>query len=193
MIVPEVEPVIFMLPELTPAVPRCNKADGLVVPIPTFPVDLTNRYGDVAGAVPPMPTFPIEFRRILPLVAVLNVKSPEVFVQPDAPPDAKVNTPVELPMFVADVPVALMFAVPTEVRVVNVAAAELAPPIIVPSIVPPFISAVVTVPKSVHVAPAAVGEVVITGLTSVLLDKDSIPAKVASVPVVGNVILVVPV
>ena len=140
-----------------------------------------------------MPTFPIEFRRILPDVAVLKVKSPDVFVQPDAPPEARVNTPVELPMLVAAVPVALMFAVPTEVSVVNVPAAEELPPIIVPSIVPPLISTVVTVPRSVHVAPTAVGEVVIIGLTSVLLDKDSIPARVASVPVVGRVTFVVPV
>ena len=57
----------------------------------------------------------MELKRILPDVAVLNVKSPDVFVQPDAPPEAKVNTPVELPMFVADVPVALILPVPVTV------------------------------------------------------------------------------
>ena len=40
------------------------------------------------------------------------VKLPEVLVQPEAPPEAIVKTPVELPRLVAAVPVALMLAVP---------------------------------------------------------------------------------
>ena len=52
---------------------------------------------------------------VLPDVAVVIVRLPEVFVQPDAPPEAIVNTPVELPILVAAVPVALMLAVPVNV------------------------------------------------------------------------------
>jgi hypothetical protein len=75
-------------------------------------------------------------------------------------------------------------------RVVNEPAAAEDPPITVPSIVPPFISIVVTVPKLAQVAPAAVGLVVMIGDTRVLLLKLSAPANVASVPVVGNVTFV---
>ncbi len=60
-------------------------------------------------------------------------------------------------------PASFMVISPVPVSVVNVAAEGLVPPITVPSIVPPLMSAVVTVPKSVHVAPAAVGEVVMVG------------------------------
>ena len=57
----------------------------------------------------------MEFRRILPDVAVCKVKSPDVFVQPDAPPDARVNTPVLFPILLALVPVALILPVPVTV------------------------------------------------------------------------------
>lgn len=67
------------------------------------------------------------------------------------------------------------------------------PSMVIAPIVPPLTSMVVTVPKSVQVAPAAVGEVVMVGEVKDLLDKVSDPARVARVPVVGKVRLVVPV
>ena len=65
--------------------------------------------------VPPTVKLPAESKARVPEVAVWMVKLPLVFVQPDVPPEAKVKTPVELPMLVADVPVALMFPVPVTV------------------------------------------------------------------------------
>ncbi len=56
-----------------------------------------------------------ESKAKVPEVAVEIVKLPAVFVQAEVPPEAKVNTPVELPMFVALVPVALRFPVPVMV------------------------------------------------------------------------------
>ena len=56
-------------------------------------------------------------------------------------------------------------------KVVNDPAAADVPPITVPSIVPPLMSAVVTVPKSVQVAPAAVGEPVMVGEVNDLFVK----------------------
>ncbi len=63
------------------------------------------------------PTFnaPAESTAIVPDVAVCMVRLPEVFVQLDVPPDAITNAPVELPMLVAEVPVALIFPVPVTV------------------------------------------------------------------------------
>ena len=66
-------------------------------------------------------------------------------------------------------------------REVTVAAAADAPPITVPSSVPPLMSAVVTVPRSVQVAPAAVGDVVIVGEAIVgLVPKTATPVPVSS-------------
>ena len=56
-----------------------------------------------------------ESTAMVPEVAVCMVKLPEVFVQLLVPPDATTKVPVEFPMFVAAVPVALMFAVPVMV------------------------------------------------------------------------------
>lgn len=67
---------------------------------------------------------------------------------------------VTVKVSVAALPIVVL---PVDVRSVNVPAAADDPPIIVPSSVPPFISTVVTVPRSVQVAPAAVGDVVIVG------------------------------
>jgi hypothetical protein len=64
-------------------------------------------------------TVPKGLTTMLPEAAVVKVKLPLVFVQPEAPPEAKVKTPVELPMLVAAVPLALMLAVPIDVNVVN--------------------------------------------------------------------------
>ena len=50
-----------------------------------------------------------------PEVAVEMVKLPEVLVQAEVPPEANVNAPVELPILVAEVPVALIFPVPVTV------------------------------------------------------------------------------
>ena len=66
-------------------------------------------------------------------------------------------------------------------REVTVAAAADAPPMTVPSNVPPLISAVVTVPRSVQVAPAAVGDVVIVGEAMVgAVPKTARPEPVSS-------------
>jgi hypothetical protein len=63
------------------------------------------------------PTFnaPAESRARVPDVAVEIVKLPDVFVHDDVPPDAITKAPVELPMLVAEVPVALIFPVPVTV------------------------------------------------------------------------------
>ena len=45
---------------------------------------------------------PAEVMAKVPLVAVAMVKLPEVFVQPEAPPEAMVKAPVELPRVVVD-------------------------------------------------------------------------------------------
>ncbi len=58
---------------------------------------------------------PAESTAMVPEVAVCMVRLPDVLVQEDVPPDAMTNTPVEFPMLVADVPVALMLAVPVTV------------------------------------------------------------------------------
>jgi len=76
--------------------------------------------------------------------------------------------------------------------VVNDPAAADVPPIIVPSIVPPLISAVVIVPKSVQVAPAAVGEPVIVGEVRDLLVKVWMAVKVTTVSEVPGKAKLVP-
>jgi hypothetical protein len=67
-----------------------------------------------------------------------------------------------------------------EVRVVKAPEPTEAAPIFTPSIVPPLISTVVTVPKSAQVAPAAVGEVMMVGeamVGEVLKTKPSEPVS----------------
>ena len=59
---------------------------------------------------------PAESTAIVPDVAVWIVKFPDVFVHDDVPPEAMTRAPVELPMFVAAVPVALMLVVPVTVN-----------------------------------------------------------------------------
>jgi len=61
--------------------------------------------------------------------------------------------------------------VPLDAKFVKVPAAGDEPPMTVPSIVPPLISAVVTEPKFVHVAVAAVGDPVMVGEVNDLLVK----------------------
>ena len=73
-------------------------------------------------------------------------------------------------------------ASPLEVTAVKVPAAGVVAPIVVPSMVPPFMSSVVTAPKSSQVAPAAVGDVEIVGEVRVLFVRVSVPATVATVP-----------
>ncbi len=58
---------------------------------------------------------PAESTAMVPEVAVWIVKFPEVLVHDEVPPEATTRAPVELPRFVAEVPVALMFAVPVTV------------------------------------------------------------------------------
>lgn len=92
-------------------------------------------------------------------------------------------------------PVTVRFVALTFVDVAFVKTAVLAaaPPMAVPSSVPPLISIVVTVPRLAQVAPEAVGEPPMVGEVRVLLVRVSLPAKVARVPVVGRVTFVAPV
>ena len=80
-----------------------------VVVIPALP-----RVNPVAF-VPPTVKLPAESKASVPEVAVEMVKSPLVLVQADVPPEVKVKAPVELPMLVAAVPVALRLPVPVTV------------------------------------------------------------------------------
>jgi hypothetical protein len=66
-------------------------------------------------------------------------------------------------------------------------------PIVVPLMVPPLIAIVVTVPRLAQVAPEAVGVPVMVGEVRDLFVRVSVPVRVARVPVVGRVTLVVPV
>ena len=59
---------------------------------------------------------PAESMLMVPEVAVWIVRLPEVLVQDETPAEVIVKTPVEFPMLVAAVPVALMLAVPVTVR-----------------------------------------------------------------------------
>ncbi len=58
---------------------------------------------------------PAEVSARVPEVTVEIVKLPAVLDQAEVPLEAKVKTPLELPMLVADIPVALIFAVPVTV------------------------------------------------------------------------------
>ncbi len=79
-----------------------------------------------------------------------------------------------------------------EVEFVKTPVLGVAPPIAVPSMVPPLISIVVTVPRLAQVAPVAVGVPVIVGDVSDLFVRVSVPVRVAKVPVVGRVTFVRP-
>jgi hypothetical protein len=59
---------------------------------------------------------PAEDKAKVPDVAVEIVRSPEVFAQEEVEPEATTKAPVELPMFVAAVPVALILVVPVTVK-----------------------------------------------------------------------------
>ena len=59
---------------------------------------------------------PAESTAMVPEVAVWMVRLPEVLVQLDVPPEAMTKAPVELPMLVAAVPVALILVVPVTVN-----------------------------------------------------------------------------
>jgi hypothetical protein len=84
---------------------------GLTVSVvPDFPRDVEVEF------VIPSCNAPAESMIVFPDVAVVIVKLPAVFVQEEAPPEAIVKTPVELPILVAAVPVALILVVPVIVR-----------------------------------------------------------------------------
>ena len=80
---------------------------------------------------------------------------------------------------------------PLLVRVENVPTPAEEPPIVAPSIVPPFMSTVVTDPKLVQVALAAVGAVSIVGEVKVLFVKVSIVARPTKVSVVAGSVRIV--
>jgi hypothetical protein len=105
----EVRPeVAVMRPEI---VGVAVQAVGFTVSVvPDFPKDVPVEF------VIPSCSAPAESITVLPDVAVVIVRFPDVFVQLEAPPEATVKTPVELPMFVAAVPVALIFVVPVIVK-----------------------------------------------------------------------------
>ena len=67
------------------------------------------------GVEVPIPTFPAGDKTMFPLVTVESVKSPLVFVQPDALPDVKVIAPVELPIPTVLPPVAARVVLPETV------------------------------------------------------------------------------
>ena len=127
--------------------------------------------------------------RVLPVctapVMSATVKTP---ASAEMPPLA-VKAPVKVEV-VPTVRAAAAATVLLAFKVVKEPAAAEAPPMTAPSIVPPLMSPVVTEPRSVQVAPAAVGEVVMIGETKVLVERLSDPARVAKVPVVGRVTLV---
>ena len=81
----------------------------LVVVTPVLPIDRE------VALVLPIFIAPAESKTRVPEVTVEIVKFPDVFVQADVPPDARTNAPVELPILVPEVPVALMLVVPVTV------------------------------------------------------------------------------
>jgi hypothetical protein len=97
---------------------------------------------------------PTESMTVLPEVAVVIVRFPEVFVQPDAPPEATVRIPVEFPRLVAAVPVELIAAVPPE----TVIPAE---PVKSPAEVMVPVDVVEMFPVVVTLSPVFVGERVV--------------------------------
>lgn len=78
----------------------------LVVVTPVRPIEI-----EVALVLPTVRAA-AESKLKAPEVAVEMVKLPDVLVQEDDPPEAITKAPVELPILVADVPVALILAVP---------------------------------------------------------------------------------
>ena len=116
---------------LTPlAAPIERRAKGAVVPIPTLEFVVSKSISpeemfkavveegrvQVEAAAAERFSAPAEVKANAPDVTVERVRLPEVFVQEDVPPDSKANTPVELPMLVAAVPVVLIFPVPVTVN-----------------------------------------------------------------------------
>ena len=117
---------------------------GLVVPMPTLPLpkivknvaalsptcsssSATPRSVEVVilkaeFVVPPAAraevrfNTPAEVKASVPLVAVEMVRLPEVLVQAEVPPEAKVKAPLEFPILVAEGPVAVMLVVPVTVN-----------------------------------------------------------------------------
>ena len=77
--------------------------------------------------------------------------------------EVREKVPVAFPIVVEAPAPEASIVVDVEERVVNAPVLGLDAPIVVPLIDPPLIATVVTVPKLVHVAPAAVGVPVIVG------------------------------
>jgi len=95
-------PVVMVLPFMVVAFNApftSSRAVGAVVPIPTLPALLINRYGAVLGAVPPIPTFPADWRSRFPLVAVPSVKLALVVVKVEADNPVTDNAPLVLVKF----------------------------------------------------------------------------------------------
>ena len=118
------------VPEIEAFPVTLKASSGAVVPIPTLEFVVSRSISpeemfkavveegrvQVEAAAAERFSAPAEVKANVPDVTVERVRLPEVLVQPDTPPEAKVNAPVELPMLVTAVPVVLIFPIPVTVN-----------------------------------------------------------------------------
>lgn len=157
----------------------------------------------VEAAFPVKVSAPAEVRANIPELEVEIVKFPEVFVQDEVPPEASDSAPVEFPILVAEVPVALILAVPlfwvnapvaVSVPVIAVVIAALpiliAEALLVPSDNVPFVPPVLA-PGSMVMAPEF-PDVVVPVLILIAPDAPDVPPPVPDVIVIAPPVPVAP-